>query len=149
MTQKLSEFLSQQESKKHSTQTGTNMHAIMQNIVVDDTFGDKGDSEIIKKIRSLPDLKRFFCATAQTEVPIAGILKGFFVSRRIDRLLLNHDAKTIDFIDYKTDVNKNVFIDKYKSQLKEYAELLSSAYPNYKISGYILWLHDWVLDKVI
>ena len=119
MTQKLSDFLAQQESKKYSTQTGTSMHTIMQNIVVDDVVGDRGDAEIIKKIRSLPEIKKYFCATAQTEVPIAGILKGYFASRRIDRLLLNHDTKTIDFIDYKTDINKDVFIDKYKLQLKE------------------------------
>ena len=149
MTQKLSDFLAQQESKKYSTQTGTSMHAIMQNVVVDDVVGDRGDAEIIKKIRSLPEIKKYFCVAAQTEVPIAGILKGYFASRRIDRLLLNHDTKTIDFIDYKTDINKDVFIDKYKLQLKEYRELLHSAYPDYKINGYILWLHDWTLDRVV
>ena len=149
MTQKLTEFLAQQKSKKCSTQTGTNAHAVMQNIIVDDEFGDKGDEEIIKKIRSLPQIKPYFCKNAKKEVPIAGFIKGVFVSRRIDRLLINQNTKTIDFIDYKTNIDKDEFIDKYKLQLKEYAELLGSAYPDYKISGYILWLHDWTFDKII
>lgn len=149
MTQKLTEFLAQQESKKRSTQTGTNMHAIMQNVVVDDEFGDKGDERIVKKIRSLPQLKPYFCANAKTEVPVAGVINGVFVSRRIDRLLINQNTKTIDVIDYKTNIDRDEFIDKYKLQLKEYAELLHSAYPDYKINCYILWLHDWTFDKII
>lgn len=149
MTQKLSDFLAQQESKKHSTTVGTDKHAIMQNIVIDDVDGDKGDENIIKKIRSLPQIKQYFCKDAKTEIPIAGYINGVFISRRIDRLLINHENKTIEFIDYKTNTNKDEFIDKYKIQLKEYAELLCSAYPNYKISGYILWLHDWMFDKII
>ena len=105
--------------------------------------------DIITTIKNRPDLLLFFVKSAQTEVPIAGIVHGHFVSRRIDRLLINHNTKTIDFIDYKTDTDKNAFIEQYKYQLKEYTELLRSAYPNYKINGYILWLHDWTLDKII
>jgi ATP-dependent exoDNAse (exonuclease V) beta subunit len=91
----------------------------------------------------------FFTSNAKTEVPIAGVLRGVFVSRRIDRLLVNNDNKTIDFIDYKTDTDKNAFIEQYRHQLKEYAELLHSAYPDYKINGYILWLNDWSINKII
>ena len=136
------------ERKKHATDTGTGMHATMQKIVID---GDTvhGDANIVNIIRNRADLLPFFVKDAQTEVAIAGYVHGFFVSRRIDRLLINHNTKTIDFIDYKTDTNKDAFIEQYKYQLKEYAELLSSAYPNYKINGYILWLHDWGLDKVV
>ena len=134
--------------KKHATDTGTGMHAVMQKIVIDKDV-TKGDIDIIGVIENRADLLPFFAKDAQTEVAIAGYIHGFFVSRRIDRLLINHDTKTIDFIDYKTDTNKDAFIEQYKQQLKEYAELLSSAYPEYKINGYILWLHDWVLDKLI
>lgn len=148
MTQSLTEFLQNAENKSRATNVGTHMHALMQHIVVDESLV-RGDAEIIKSIQNHPELKRFFCASAQTEVPIAGKINGVFISRRIDRLLINKDTKTIDFIDYKTDVNHSEFIDKYQYQLKEYAELLRSAYPGFKINGYILWLHDWVLDKII
>ena len=88
-------------------------------------------------------------SNAKTEVPIAGKLNGVFISRRIDRLVIDNNGKTIRFLDYKSDTDKNVLRDKYVRQLKEYAELLRSAYPDYKIAGFILWLHDWQLDEVI
>lgn len=148
MTRNLNDFLHDCERKKYATDNGSEMHAKMQKVIID-SFGDVGAQDIISVIKTRPDLMPFFTASAQTEVPIAGYLNGFFISRRIDRLLINKSNKTIDFIDYKTDSNKNEFIDKYRRQLKEYAELLHSAYPGFKINGYILWLHDWTLDKVI
>ena len=148
MTQKLTDFLTGAKNKEFATNNGTQMHALMQHVVVDDNC-EKGDKNIIEIIKKRTDLLPFFAKTAQTEIPIAGNIRGHFVSRRIDRLLINHDTKTIDFIDYKTDTDKNAFVEQYKYQLKEYAELLHSAYPNYNINGYILWLHDWVLNKII
>ena len=148
MTQKLTEFLTGAKNKDFATNTGTHMHALLQHVIVDNDI-ESGDAEIIKTVKNRPDLLPFFVKNAQTEVPIAGNVHGHFVSRRIDRLLINHDTKIIDFIDYKTDTDKNSYVEQYKYQLKEYAELLRSAYPNYKINGYILWLHDWVLDKII
>ena len=148
MTQKLTEFLTIAKNKDFATNTGTHMHALLQHVIVDDGI-ESGDAEIIKTIKKHPDLLPFFVKNAQTEVPIAGDIHGHFVSRRIDRLRRKHNTKTIDFIDYKTDTDKNTFVEQYKYQLKEYAELLYSAYPDYKINGYILWLHDWVLDKII
>ena len=148
MTQNLTDFLKGFEQKQYATQSGTDMHTKMQHIIVDDDLC-VGDTDIIKTIQNRPDLQPFFVQSAQTEVAIAGNIRGHFISRRIDRLLIHHDTKIIDFIDYKTDADKNAFIDKYKLQLKEYADLLKSAYPDYKINGYILWLHDWKLDKII
>ena len=148
MTQNLTDFLKGFEQKQYATQSGTDMHAKMQHIIVDDDLC-VGDTDIIKTIQNRPDLHPFFVKSAQTEVAVAGNIHGHFISRRIDRLLINHDTKTIDFIDYKTDADKNVFIDKYKLQLKEYTDLLKSAYPDHKINGYILWLHDWELNKII
>lgn len=148
MTQNLTDFLNDFEHTKHATQVGTSMHAKMQKVIIDNDLC-VGDTDIVNIIKIRPDLVAFFCKSAQTEVPIAGVIRGQFISRRIDRLLINHDTKTIDFIDYKTDTDKNTFVEKYKYQLKEYAELLKSAYQNYKINGYILWLHDWELDKII
>ena len=52
-------------------------------------------------------------------------------------------------IDYKTDTDMDTFRDKYKKQLTEYAQLLCSAYPKYKITGFILWTQNWQLEKMI
>lgn len=148
MTQKLTNFLNGAKNKEFAINTGTQMHSLLQRIVIDDTY-QEGNEDIMKIIKNTPDLMPFFTSNAKTEVPIAGNINGHIVSRRIDRLLINHNSKIIDFIDYKTDTDKFAFLDKYKLQLKEYAQLLCSAYPDYKINGYILWLHDWKLDKII
>lgn len=148
MTQNLTKFLNEAQHKEYATTAGTQTHAVLQHIIIDSEY-ESGDSVIIQIIKNHPDLQHFFTKTAQNEVPIAGKIHGRFVSRRIDKLLINKSTKTIDFIDYKTDTNKTAYIDKYKKQLQEYAELLRSTYPEYQINGYILWLHDWVLDKII
>ena len=148
MTQNLTKFLNEAKNKEYATSTGTQTHAVLQHIIVDNNH-TSGDPKIIQTIQNRPDLQPFFTKNTQNEVPIAGRIRGRFVSRRIDKLLINKTTKTIDFIDYKTDTDKSAHIDKYKKQLQEYAELLHSAYPEYQINGYILWLHDWVLDKII
>lgn len=149
MTQSLNNFLQNAEHKKYATKHGTNMHALLQQIVIDDIAGVRGDPEIVSVIQERPELRCYFCASARTEVPIAGIINGIFISRRIDRLLINKQDKTIVFLDYKTDMDSEVFQDKYKKQLTEYARLLHSAYPEYNISGFILWTQNWCLEKMI
>ena len=151
MTQTLKDFLIGAKNKEFATKSGTNIHTKMRHIVVHGGERSVGDHDIVEIIKNRTDLLPFFVATnfPQTEVPIAGYINNTFVSRRIDRLLINHKSKTIDFMDYKTDINKNEFVEKYKKQLNEYAQLLHSAYPDYKISGYILWIHDWVLTQLV
>lgn len=149
MTQKLTDFLTAQNNKKYATQTGTRIHAQLKNVVIDAIFGNAGDIGIIEKIQHHPELIPYFNRCAKTEVPIAGYVNGIFISRRIDRLLIDNANKTISFIDYKSDTDKLIFSDKYKTQLNEYAQLLKSAYPEYKISGFILWLQDWQLEQII
>lgn len=149
MTHNLTDFLNAQNNKKLATASGTKIHTLLKNIKIDSVFGNTGDAEIIAQIQKHSELIPFFAKSAKTEVPIAGNINGIFISRRIDRLLINKEDKTIFFIDYKSDTDKQTFIDKYTKQLTEYARLLKSAYPDYKITGYILWLQDWQLEKVI
>lgn len=150
MKQNLIDFLNTHERVKYATQQGSRVHALLQNIVIDDDNGiNIGDKDIIDVIRHKPELLPYFCTTAKTEVPIAGILNGVFISRRIDRLLINNQTKTIVFLDYKTDTNKGASWDNYKKQLTEYAQLLRSAYPEHKIFGFILWTQDWCLEQMI
>lgn len=149
MTQNLNNFLQTNISKQYATENGTKMHLLLQGVVIDNVNGNHGDKELVSVISSKPELKTFFAPNAQTEVPIAGVIRGVFVSRRIDRLLINDNDKNVVFMDYKTDLNPTEFYDKYKKQLSEYAELLRSAYPGHKITGFILWTHDWHLEKVV
>ena len=147
MTQTLKKFLTGAKNKDFATKTGTQIHKQLQYVVIDEAE-TSGASDLVNMIQQHQELKPFFVAGAKTEAPIAGYINGRFVSRRIDRLLINDLTKTIDFIDYKTDIDKTLFVEHYKHQLNEYAQLLYSAYPDYKINGYILWLHDWKLEQV-
>ena len=149
MTQSLTKFLQNVERIKYATQQGTKTHALLQQVVIDDVVGVSGNPDIVATIQQRQDLLPYFAANARTEVPIAGVINGIFISRRIDRIVIDTSTKTIKFLDYKTDTDKQIFHDKYKNQVMEYAQLLRSAYPDYKIFGFVLWLQDWELEKII
>ena len=143
----LHNILHDQEQIKHAVSTGVKTHAKLQKIVID-SDGAIGDAAIIKQILNHPHLVPFFAPCTQTEVPIAGYLNGRFVSRRIDRLCINHEQKSVDIIDYKTDVNPDMYRDKYILQIREYIKLVQQIYPTYSVRGHLLWTHDFVLETV-
>ena len=143
MADTLREMLTEYDNKKHATDVGSAMHKKMRFVNALD-----GDDDIVKQIKSRPELAIFFTENAQTEVPIAATINGKFVSRRIDRMVVDNDNKTIHILDYKTDVNKDMFRSKYIIQVREYVSIISKIYPHYKVFGYILWLHDWILEKL-
>lgn len=142
----LIDLIANQENIKFATEAGARKHAILQKVAIDNDI-EQGDSKIIAELREHPELLRFFSKNAKTEVPIAGYINGKFYSRRIDRLIINETEKHIELIDYKTDLEKNLRRADYKKQIAEYKELLRGIYPDYKITGYILWLHDFCLEK--
>lgn len=143
----LNKILSEYNNSKFATDTGTQMHKVLQHVTTtDDT--PPTDNEIINKIHDNPTLIKLFGPNSQTEVPIAGTIKNKFISRRIDRLLINHKEKTIDILDYKTDTIREKYLDIYTKQITEYALLLHAVYPDYQINGYILWTHDFSLEKI-
>lgn len=144
---KLSDFLAQKSRKSFAVDTGIQIHKKMQKIVIDDTL-EIGDSTLIQQIKFKNTISPFFQKSALTEVPIAGIIDGKFISRRIDRMLKDDDKKAIVFLDYKTDINKNLFYEKYTSQMIDYKKLLARIYPDYSIRGIILWLNDFTLEEV-
>ena len=147
MNSQLHDFISKQESAEFATKNGLAMHAKLQFVRMGNA--PTGDAELIKKIESCGDkLKSFFGENSRSEVPIASIINGKFISRRIDRLVVDDISKTVRILDYKTDIDTNKFRDKYIAQIHEYAGLLKQIYPEYKISGYILWLHDWTLESI-
>lgn len=147
MKNKLRDLIVEKENEKHAIEAGVLTHKKLQKIDID-TIKDLPESDLLTNIKNNLKIAYFFNKNSQTEVPIAGYINGSFVSRRIDRMLINHDSKTIDVLDYKTDTNKNDFYDNYKKQLAEYKTLLKDIYPDYKINTYILWLHDFRLEKV-
>ncbi len=143
----LNNILNNITQEQISTDIGTKIHAILQHITIDNKH-TIGNIDYINKIKQTPNLKKFFSSDSKTELPIAGTINGKFISRRIDRILINHEAKTIDILDYKTDITHDKYYNKYKTQINEYILLLQQIFPNYMINGYILWTHDFLLEKL-
>ena len=143
----LNRVFSERERVTHATKTGTQMHLLLQRVVID---GDKytGDTDLVSRIKNVPELHTFFVPNSKTEVPIAGTIHSRFVSRRIDRLVIDSNSQSILVLDYKTDTNKEVFYSKYIAQMREYIALLRAIYPKHKIDAYILWTHDFSLEKL-
>ena len=143
----LHDILSAQNTKKHSTANGIKMHNYLRHIVIDCGM-QHGDVDLIEKIQTRPELLAFFVADAKTEVPIAGTINGRFISRRIDRMIVDHHAKTIAILDYKTDINPEHYRASYIAQLREYVQLMRLLHPGYEVSAYLLWTHDFLLEKI-
>lgn len=147
MSQSLHDLIDAQNTKKFATDAGSAAHARMQRIVIDGDMSH-GDAETVTRVRNRADLVPFFCSHALTEVPVAGRVRGKFISRRIDRMVVNDNDKTVLIMDYKTDVNPDNLRDAYHAQVREYIELVRQIYPGYSVRGYILWLHNFVLENV-
>lgn len=148
MTNKLEQILSAKTHQEHATATGRAVHAKMSHVFYTPN-GWTGDLDIVKKLSSISDLCELFGHLSRTEVPIAGYVNGKFISRRIDRLYINHDTKSIVVLDYKTDLDKKLFYKKYIEQLTEYRALLTQIYHGYHIECKILWLNDFTLENII
>lgn len=142
----LNDILIAHDAAKYATDAGKKMHTRLQRVVLGNEL--RGDQELIAQIHATPGLAEFFGTNSKTEVPIAGTINGRFISRRLDRLVIDGAAKTVSVLDYKTDINHRMYYEKYIAQLREYVSLLRAIYPGYKISGYILWTHDFLLEKV-
>lgn len=147
MNNQLNDFVKNAQSVEFATRSGRQVHAKLQGVRIGPA--PSGDADLVAKImQSGSELSVFFSEQSQTEVPIAGIVDGHFVSRRIDRLILDDAAKIVRILDYKTDTDTQKFRQKYIAQLHEYADLLRQIYPDYKILCYILWLHNWTLERL-
>jgi hypothetical protein len=143
----LNDILKTKTQTKQATDTGTKTHLLLQHIVIDNDI-EQGNETIVKKIKQNPVLIQFFNKDSKTEVPIAGTINRKFISRRIDRLNINKNKKHIDIIDYKTDTNPEVYRALYITQVREYTQLLKATHPDFTISTYILWTHDFSLEKI-
>lgn len=149
MTSNLRDLLSAAQQFEFATSAGRALHKEMQKIVIYPNGDTCGDRELVAKIKSTPGIADFFSPHARTEIPIAGMLNKKFVSRRIDRIIVDNDKNIVKIMDYKTDLNHELMRNMYISQLSEYAQLLRDIYPNHTIHGYILWTSDFTLDQVI
>lgn len=145
MTDTLKTLLNKIHTQDAATSHGTHVHACLQNI-----YSEQIDNEnqFAAHIKSNPDLMRLFDTKSRVEVPIAGYINGKFISRRIDRLRVDADTKTIDILDYKTDIDKLSRRNHYVMQLGEYKKLISEIYPDFNIRCHILWTHDWTLEDI-
>jgi len=150
MTQNLTDLhdlIKTRAHTEHATDAGRRMHAKLQRIVIDGNAA-RGDAELVSRIKSCGTLAEFFAPNSRTEVPVAGYINDRFISRRIDRMRIDHDARRIDILDYKTDISRDALQEKYARQLGEYRELMGRIYPGYEIRTYILWTHFWELERV-
>lgn len=147
MTQ-LHKIITEQEQTLHATQTGTHTHALLAKIHLSHQTTDTKTIELISKIKQSPELIELFSENSKSEVPIAGTINSRFISRRIDRLLIDDTNKTIKILDYKTDMDTDIRKNSYIAQINEYAQLLRAIYPTYKIFGYILWTHNFLLENI-
>ncbi len=148
MTNKLNDLINTNSHREYATTTGRTMHAQMQHVFYTGN-GWVGADDVIKHISTIPELREYMGPLSRTEVPVAGTINGKFISRRIDRLYVNTDTKKVVILDYKTDINKKVFFEKYRAQLKEYRELLKQIYKGFDVTCMILWLNDFTLENII
>lgn len=144
----LHSLLNKHEKSKHATDTGTKIHTKLRRVYFDGVNWH-GDNDLTIQIQKRPELNQFFSQNSHTEVPIAGHLGNRFISRRIDRLVIDNDTKKILILDYKSDIDKETNRGNYYHQLSEYRHLLHAIYPKHQISCYILWTHDFMLEKII
>ena len=147
MSTQMHKIINDIASQKHATDAGTHMHDLLRQIKIDGAV-QSGDADIVSRLLRLSELLPLFSSAAKTEVPVAGIVRGKFVSRRFDRMLIDGAGRCVYVLDYKTDTDKNVYHDKYIAQLREYTELARQIYPGYKILAQILWTHDWTVESI-
>lgn len=145
---KLNKIICDIESAEFATTTGTDVHTRMSKIKFQNG-GFVGDKEIISKIKTNAELCEIMGPLSRAEVPLAGYIDGTFLSRRVDRLYVNKNTKTVVVLDYKTDIDKKKYYEKYRAQLMEYYKLLKEIFPNFNIKCKILWLNDFTLENVI
>ena len=149
MSTRLNKLINDKLHQDYATSSGTKTHARMQRVFFNKDGTATGDADIIAKIANRADLVEYMGMLSKTEVPIAGYIGGKFISRRIDRLYVNDKNRTVVVIDYKTDLDKERFFNKYVEQLTEYRKLLSDIYTGYSITCKILWLNDFTLENII
>ena len=142
----LNNIITAATQSEYATRHGTQMHVRLQKITQSDIISPTDD--IAKFISANSELRKIFLDTSLTEVPVAGTINGRFISRRIDRMHIDHQNKTIKILDYKTDTDPNIRRSAYIYQIREYIDLVRAIYPDYNIYGYILWTHDFSLERI-
>ncbi len=104
------------------------------------------------RVMSHPKLERLFAPGAQAEVSVVGIVDGKEIAGVIDRLFVDHEARHVSLIDFKTDRYPKqrgaVVPDAYRAQLGAYAEVLRAALPGYSVDAYIVWTSTGVVAPV-
>lgn len=141
------EIIATRRKMQYATDAGTRMHDILRRITIGPT-DTSNYPEIVAKIMSCPGAAEYFTNDAQTEVPIAGRINGKFISRRIDRMVIDHTNRRIKIMDYKTDTHPEQMRGKYITQLHEYCDIMHEIYHDFKITAVILWTHDWHMEYV-
>ena len=93
------DFIRRGRDMRFATSAGTDMHERLRKIAID-AAAARGDAELIARIQTNAPLAEYFGPHARTEVPVAGTINGRFISRRIDRMIVDAAAKTINIFDW-------------------------------------------------
>ncbi len=147
MTNNLRDLLNKNQNMHFATEHGNRTHIRLSGVQIDGK-NTTGDDDLVAHICADKKLAFLFGPSSHPEVPIAGYVRNTFISRRIDRLLIDHTQKQIYILDYKTDIDPTSLYDKYTAQLRTYAELLHNIHPDYTTHKYILWTHNWKLEEI-
>ena len=112
-------------------------------------FSDKDTTQIVSEITKVlnnPEFADIFGEYSRAEVPIMGKVKNRIISAQIDRLIIMPDK--IKIVDFKTNRRVEKIPPAYINQLKVYAELIKTIYPDKSIEAYILWTNKLQLTKI-
>ena len=148
MTTSLDKIVSAANRSRHATDCGTQMHERLGRITIDAGRVVSGDAQLAAHICTRADIASFFGPDSKREYPVAAYLGDRLVSRRLDRVCIDPDTKTVRILDYKTDVDKFTLRHKYVAQMREYVAIMRKIYPGYRVRAHILWTHDWTLEQV-
>ena len=99
-----------------------------------------------KKLESLlsaKELREIFFNSGASVFCEKEVVNNFGDLKRIDRLIVSQ--KKVLIIDYKLSSGLK---DKYKAQLKEYAEVIKDIYPNREIKGILLYLNNHEYEEI-
>jgi ATP-dependent helicase/nuclease subunit A len=92
------------------------------------------------------DLQWLWSEDGLAEVPITGIVEGTLVESRIDRMWKKDGL--IRIVDFKTGAPPAQAPEAYQRQLRQYAVLVSRAWPGHRLELYLLWTEACQLMKV-
>jgi ATP-dependent exoDNAse (exonuclease V) beta subunit len=93
-------------------------------------------------------IQQYFTPTSFAEVAVMGIIDKKLYKGYIDRLVVDHAKQHIYIVDFKSGDMPVTVSDQYQQQLLIYKQLVQPTYPEYTITGVLLWTKTGVVQVV-